>query len=98
MVLTRDDLVATAVVAVVPARALASSTALCGTPGPAPAAIRHVVLVMLENASYRQVAGSPNAPFETGLASRCGVGSSYLGATHSSAANYLAISAGEFPA
>ena len=70
---------------------------LCGNPGPAPAAIQHVVVVMLENLSYKQVVGNANAPYETSLASNCGVAPTYFGATHTSAANYLAMSAGEFP-
>lgn len=70
---------------------------LCGNPGPAPAAIQHVVVVMLENLSYKRVVGNANAPYETSLASNCGVAPTYFGATHTSAANYLAMSAGEFP-
>jgi len=75
----------------------ATGPSLCGTPGPAPAGIRHVVVVMLENLSYRQVIGSANAPYQTSLASQCGVAPVYFGATHTSAANYLAMSAGEYP-
>lgn len=78
--------------------AQAAQLSLCGNPGPAPVNISHVIVVMLENASYRQVVGSPNAPYETSLAGQCGVASADFAATHSSAANYLAMSAGEFPA
>jgi hypothetical protein len=52
---------------------------------------------MMENLSYKQVVGSANAPYETSLAGQCGIAPDYFGATHTSAANYLAISAGEFP-
>ena len=52
---------------------------------------------MMENLSYNQVVGSPNAPYQTGLAAQCGVAPTYFAATHSSAANYLAISAGQYP-
>ena len=52
---------------------------------------------MMENLSYNQVVGSANAPFQTSLASQCGVAPDAFGATHTSAANYLAVSAGEFP-
>jgi phosphatidylinositol-3-phosphatase len=75
----------------------AGPLALCGNPGPAPEAIQHVIVVMLENRSYNQVVGSANAPYQTSLAGQCGVGTSYFGATHTSAANYLAVSAGEYP-
>ena len=52
----------------------------------------------MENLSYNQVVGSANAPYQTSLASQCGIAPDYFGATHSSAANYLAVSAGEYPA
>jgi phosphatidylinositol-3-phosphatase len=75
----------------------ASSLSLCGNPGPAPTTIQHVVVVMMENLSYNQVVGSPNAPYQTSLASQCGVAPTYFGVTHSSAANYLALSSGQYP-
>src|SRR5215472_5577199 len=71
---------------------------LCGEPGTAQVPVSHVIVVMLENRSYRQVVGSQNAPYQTGLASQCGSATAMFGATHTSAANYLATSAGEFPA
>lgn len=88
-----------ALLAGVPASEGASAAALplCGNPGPAPA-VQHVVVVMMENRSYRQVVGSASAPFQTSLASACGVGTAMFSATHTSAANYLALSAGEYPA
>jgi PKD repeat protein len=52
---------------------------------------------MMENESYNHVVGSPNAPFETSLAGQCGVAASNFAATHTSAANYLAASAGAYP-
>lgn len=78
------------------ATAKAASVPLCGTTGTAPA-ITHVVVVMMENLSYKQVVGSPNAPYQTSLASQCGNATSAFGATHTSAANYLGTSAGEYP-
>jgi PKD repeat protein len=53
---------------------------------------------MMENLSYKSVVGSPNAPYQTSLAGQCGVATSAFGATHTSAANYLAVSAGQYPA
>jgi hypothetical protein len=53
---------------------------------------------MMENLSYNQVVGSSNAPYQTNLASQCGVAPTYFGATHTSAANYLAVSAGQYTA
>lgn len=81
------------------AGAVADPLPLCGTTATsgAPPAIKHVVVVMLENLSYHQVIGSPNAPYQNQLASQCGSATSYFGATHSSAANYLAVSGGQYP-
>lgn len=70
---------------------------LCGaTPAVRPA-IRHIIVVMLENRSYGQVIGSPAAPYETKLARACGNATEAFGATHGSASNYLAASAGQYP-
>jgi phospholipase C len=74
----------------------AQARSLCGTMK-ATAAPRHVLIVMLENRSYAQVIGNSAAPFENTLARTCGVATSMWGATHSSAANYLAVSAGQYP-
>ena len=71
---------------------------LCGNSGPAPVVVQHVIVVMMENLSYNQVVGSTNAPYQTSLAGQCGVAPTDFGATHTSAANYLAVSAGEYPA
>jgi hypothetical protein len=70
---------------------------LCGNAASPPGPIQHVVVVMLENLSYNQVVGSANAPYETSLASRCGVAPDYFAATHTSAANYMAVAGGQFP-
>ena len=53
---------------------------------------------MLENHSYQQVVGSAGAPYQTSLAANCGNATAMFATTHTSAANYLATSAGEFPA
>jgi hypothetical protein len=70
---------------------------LCGNTGPAPAPVKHVIVVMMENLSYKQVVGSPNAPYQTELSRQCGNPQAFFAATHASAANYLAVSAGQFP-
>ena len=70
---------------------------VCGQTPAAQPTIRHVIIVMLENRSYDQVVGSPAAPYETGLARECGSATEAFGATHGSAANYLAVSAGQYP-
>ena len=86
-------------VAAGPGPARAATSSLCGHPVPStPLPMSHVVIVMMENESYRQVVGNANAPYETALASQCGSASAMFGVTHASAANYLAVSAGEYPA
>jgi phosphatidylinositol-3-phosphatase len=90
-------LVALGGLAPAPVLADAVPLAMCGNPGPAPGPVQHVILVMLENHSYSQVVGSPGAPYQTSLAAKCGSATAMFGATHSSAANYLAVSAGEYP-
>jgi phospholipase C len=70
---------------------------LCGQAPAAQPVIRHVVVVMLENRSYRQVVGNPAAGYESRLASECGNATEMFGATHGSAPNYLAVSAGQYP-
>lgn len=74
----------------------AAFPALCGNAGPAPA-VQHVIVVMMENHSYSQVVGSASAPYQTSLAKHCAVATEAFGATHASSANYLAVSAGEYP-
>lgn len=79
--------------------ASAAPLSLCGNTAPATQTqIQHVVVVMMENHSYKQVVGGGNTPYQTSLAQTCGSATAMFGATHTSAANYLALSAGEFPA
>lgn len=71
---------------------------LCGNPAATSRTpIQHVLIVMLENHSYQQVVGAAAAPYQTSLATECGSATSMFGTTHTSAADYLAASAGEFP-
>jgi hypothetical protein len=73
---------------------------LCSNPGSPTTPVQHVMVVMLENASYFTVTGpGNNAPYESGyLATHCGLATQMYGATHTSAANYLALTAGRYPA
>ncbi len=70
----------------------------CGNPGPGPG-IDHVIVVMLENQSYGNVIGNAtDAPYiNNTLTTQCGYATKMFGATHWSAANYLAITAGQYP-
>jgi phospholipase C len=68
----------------------------CGGIPAAQSRPRHVIIVMLENRSYDQVVGSAAAPYESRLARQCGSATEAFAATHGSASNYLAVSAGEY--
>ena len=82
-----------------PGPANGATSSLCGHSATGtPPAISHVLIVMMENDSYRQIVGSANAPYQTSLAAQCGSATAMFGLTHSSAANYLGVSAGEYPA
>jgi phospholipase C len=73
------------------------SATLCGQASQPPA-IQHVIMIMLENDSYNQVIGQPGiAPYQNWVAQHCGVGTEMFATTHSSAADYLAVSSGEYP-
>jgi hypothetical protein len=53
-----------------------------------------VFVIMLENHSQPSVVGDPNAPFITGLAHRYARAAGYLGVTHPSQPNYVALFSG----
>jgi phospholipase C len=83
------------------APASAAAAAPCGTrTGVAPATYRHVIVIMLENRSYRDVLGGAGsaaqhaAPYLNQLAGECGVATNYRGATHPSHPNYMAVTGG----
>jgi acid phosphatase len=62
----------------------------------APPTFRHVVVVMLENRSYANVAGSRNAPYVNGtLMPRYATGTQLYVTTHNSPAAYFMLSAGK---
>jgi hypothetical protein len=59
-----------------------------------PPAYDHVVWILMENHRRTDVIGSPNAPFETQLASACGTATSYAAVGSPSLPNYLALTSG----
>jgi phospholipase C len=69
----------------------------CGRTSAQRPAIRHVLIVMLENRSYDQVVGRPAGRYQTRLAGQCGDATEAFGVTHGSGSNYLAVSAGQYP-
>lgn len=58
----------------------------------APRRYAHVVLVVLENHSYAQVAG--HSPYLNALARACGLARNYAAVSHPSLPNYLALTSG----
>lgn len=84
--------------AVGPARSAAAgiptATAPCGVTTTPPAAWHHVVWIVMENHSYPEVIGSSAAPYVNTLASACGLATNYLGVSHPSLPNYVAMTSG----
>jgi phosphatidylinositol-3-phosphatase len=66
---------------------------------PAPAATlpppERVAVLVLENRSYEQVIGNPDAPFLNGLAHRYALGTDYFALGHPSLPNYIALTGGD---
>ena len=59
-----------------------------------PPARSHLVLIVLENHAYEEVAGSPEAPFLNRLASHGTLATHYYATAHPSLPNYLALLGG----
>jgi phospholipase C len=57
---------------------------------------QHIVEIMMENTSYDQIIGNPNAPNINALASRYGLATDYFGVTHPSEPNYVASIGGDY--
>jgi len=66
----------------------------CGTASAPPQRIDHVIWIWMENKPYDSIIGSPSAPFESSLASACGVATNYHAVTHPSLPNYIAATSG----
>ena len=57
---------------------------------------QHIVEIMMENTSYNEIIGNPNAPNLNALASKYGLATDYFGVTHPSEPNYVANIGGDF--
>jgi phosphatidylinositol-3-phosphatase len=55
---------------------------------------RHVVWIVMENKSFSDVIGSPNAPFVNSLARTCGLATNFSAEDHPSLPNYIAMTSG----
>lgn len=73
-----------------------SKSAPCGSLRKARPQIRHVILIVEENHSYRQIIG--HAPYITALAGRCGLATRYRALSYPSLPNYIAMTSGRIPA
>jgi phospholipase C len=74
------------------ASSLAGTTRPCGSVRTPPRVYRHVLVIVLENHSFSQVAHS--SPYLDALAERCGLATQYFAVTHPSLPNYLALTSG----
>lgn len=80
-------------------RALPASLPLCGArAASSPSRVRHVMVILEENRSYRQVIGNPSTlgdPYINNvLVPSCGLATHYRGYSHPSLPNYLALTSG----
>jgi hypothetical protein len=67
----------------------------CGTSATAPAAYDHVIWIVMENKTWDEVIGSPDAPYTTALAGRCATATHYADAGHyPSLPSYIAMTSG----
>jgi phosphatidylinositol-3-phosphatase len=65
--------------------------------GDAPAAIRHVVWIWMENKPYQNVVKGDDAPNTQRYANLCGLATNYSAVTNPSLPNYIAATAGTLP-
>lgn len=77
-----------------PQTAAVSATTPCIGESGAPARIKHVIVLFMENQPYINIIGSPNAPYANELAKQCGLAANYHNITHPSAPEYLAATSG----
>jgi hypothetical protein len=72
----------------------AAATNPCGGVSSPPATYTHVVVIMEENLSYKNVIGSTKAPYLNMLASDCALATNFHNETHGSQPNYMAATSG----
>jgi phosphatidylinositol-3-phosphatase len=72
--------------------AAAAGTPACGARADQRPAVRHVIVIVMENRSYSDVIG--RAPYITRLARHCGLATNYHATAHPSLPNYLAMTSG----
>jgi phospholipase C len=71
-----------------------ASAASCGTLSLSSTKYTHVVWIWMENHSYGEIIGSPEAPYINGVAGECGLATNYHNVSHPSLPNYIAGTSG----
>ena len=71
-----------------------SRAQICGTQTSGVKHYDHVVWIWMENHSYTQIIGSPDAPYINSLATSCGLATNFHNTTHFSLPNYIAAVTG----
>jgi len=66
----------------------------CGTLALSQTSYTHVVWIWMENHSYGEIIGSPEAPYINSLAGECGLATNYHNISHPSLPNYIAGTSG----
>jgi phosphatidylinositol-3-phosphatase len=75
-----------------------SALAPCGSLQTHSSTYQHVITIINENKSYREIIGAASAPYETALKRECGVAGAFYGETYPSLPNYIALTSGAIPA
>ncbi len=67
----------------------------CGAIRTPPVRYQHVIWVVMENKTFTDVIGSPNAPYINGMAQKCGLATNFHAEAHPSLPNYIAMTSGD---
>jgi phosphatidylinositol-3-phosphatase len=71
-----------------------AATGPCGTASVSSVQYTHVIWIWMENHSYGDIIGSPDAPYINSLAAECGLATNYHNISHPSLPNYIAGTSG----
>jgi hypothetical protein len=66
----------------------------CGGLRKPPSTFGHVIWIVMENSSYRDIIGSSDAPYLNTLAHQCGLAANYSALAHPSLPNYIGMTSG----
>ena len=77
--------------------ALVAPFAARAAKAPKPSPVRRVFVYVMENTSFNDVAGSPDAPYLNSLVKKYALATNYTATSHASLGNYLAMTSGQPP-